>query len=54
MGTVPPVAGGHLGMNLHLSEVVSDLIEPLVDMYKDGRKCMYGGHDSQDGGHEHE
>ena len=41
MGTCPPtraVAGGHLGMNLHLSEVVSDLVEPLVDKYVGGRE----------------
>ena len=24
------VAGGHKGMNMHLSEIVSDLLEPLV------------------------
>ena len=43
MGTVPPtrpVAGGHMGMNLHLSEVVSDLIEPLVDKYEGGKECI--------------
>ena len=43
LGTVPPtrpVAGGHLGMNLHLSEVISDLVEPLVDKHKGGRKCI--------------
>ena len=41
MRTCPPtrpVAGGHLGMNLHLSEVVSDLVEPLVDKYEGGRE----------------
>ena len=32
------VAGGHLGMNLHLSEVVSDLVEPLVDKHIGGRE----------------
>ena len=43
MGGCPPtrpVAGGHLGMNLHLSEVVSDLVEPLVDRYIRGRECI--------------
>ena len=40
-GTCPPtrpVAGGHLGMNIHLSEVISDLVEPLVDKYVGGRE----------------
>ena len=27
-------------MNLHLSEVVSDLVEPLVDRYIGGRECI--------------
>ena len=43
LGTTPPtrpVAGGHLGMNLHLSEVISDLVEPLVDKYMGGRECI--------------
>ena len=33
-GSVPPtrhVAGGHKGMNLHLSEIISDILEPLVE-----------------------
>ena len=33
-GGVPPtrhVAGGHKGMNLHLSEIISDILEPLVE-----------------------
>ena len=32
-GTAPPtrpVAGGHLGINLHISEIVSDLLDPVV------------------------
>ena len=40
-GTCPPtrpVAGGHLGMNIHLSEVISDLVEPLVDKYVGGKR----------------
>ena len=43
MSTCPPtrpVAGGHMGMNLHLSEVISDLVEPLVDMYVGGRESI--------------
>ena len=35
-----PVAGGHLGMNLYLSEVISDLVEPLVDTYPGGREVI--------------
>ena len=34
---VPPtrhVAGGHVGMNLHLSEVIYDILEPLVGTIK--------------------
>ena len=34
MGGVPPtrhVAGGHVGMNLYLSEIVSDIVEPLAE-----------------------
>ena len=27
-------------MNLHLSEVLSDLVEPLVDKYQGGRECI--------------
>ena len=26
-----PIAGGNIGMNLHLSEVISEMVEPLVD-----------------------
>ena len=33
-----PVMGGHLGMNLHLSEIISDVVEPLVDTYQGGRE----------------
>ena len=49
---VPPtrhVAGGHVGMNLHLSEVISDILEPLVGTIKgcevistEERKCVKG------------
>ena len=33
-----PVAGGHLGMNVHISEIVSDLVEPMVDKFVGGRE----------------
>lgn len=42
-GTVPPtrpIAGGHLGMNLYLSEIVSELVEPLVDTHVGGREVI--------------
>ena len=42
-GGVPPtrqVAGGHLGMNMHLSEVVSDILEPLVGVIEGGREII--------------
>ena len=31
-----PVAGGHLGMNMHISEIISDIVEPLADTFKGG------------------
>ena len=37
--TVPPtrqVAGGHVGLNMNLSEVVSDIIEPMVGTMEGG------------------
>ena len=40
---VPPtrhVAGGHKGMNMHLSEVVSDLLEPLVGTLPGGEEVI--------------
>ena len=43
MGTCPPtrpVISGNMGMNIHLSEVVSDLIEPLVDKFMGGRESI--------------
>ena len=42
-GSVPPtrhVAGGHVGMNLHLSELVSDILEPVVDTIKEGEEVI--------------
>ena len=35
-----PIAGGNTGMNIHLSEVISELIEPLVDRYVDGNEII--------------
>ena len=43
MGKIPPtrqVAGGHRGINLHLSELVSDLMEPMVGAIKGGREAI--------------
>ena len=34
------VAGGHMGMGLHLSEIISDLIEPMVGRLKGGREII--------------
>ena len=42
-GTVPPtrhVAGGHVGMNFHLSEINSDILEPLVENFKGGKEAI--------------
>ena len=39
METVPPtrpVASGNQGMNLHLSEIISETLEPVVDSYRGG------------------
>ena len=43
-GKVPPtrhVAGGHVGLNLHLSELVSDLTEPLVGNIDGGQEIIF-------------
>ena len=43
MGTLPPtrpVAGGHLGINLHISEIVSDILDPVVGEYVGGREII--------------
>ena len=37
---VRQVAGGHRGINLHLSELVSDLMEPMVGAIKGGREAI--------------
>ena len=43
MGSTPPtrpVAGGHLGLNMQLSEIVSDLLDPVVATYKGGKEII--------------
>ena len=43
MGTPPPtrpVAAGNMGMNQHISEVVSDFIEPVVDTFEGGLEII--------------
>ena len=35
-----PVAGGHLGINLHISEVVSDILDPVVERVVGGREVI--------------
>ena len=42
-GTVPPtrpVVGGHMGINLHLSELVSDILDPVVGHYEGGMEVI--------------
>ena len=42
-GTIPPtrsVAGGHVGMNMHLSEIISDILEPIVETLTDGDEVI--------------
>ena len=42
-GTVPPtrpVMGGYLGINLHLSEIVSDVLDPVVGTYVGGKEII--------------
>ena len=43
MGTVPPtrpVAGGHLGINMHISEIVSDILDPIIGEHVGGREIL--------------
>ena len=43
MGTIPPtrhVAGGHVGMNVHISELVSDIVEPLAGTIEGGAEII--------------
>ena len=42
-GTVPPtrpVVGGHVGINVHISEIVSDILDPVVDNYVGSREVI--------------
>ena len=42
-GTAPPtrpVVGGHLGINLHISEIVSDILDPVITTYRGGREII--------------
>ena len=42
-GSVPPtrpVVGGHLGINLFISELVSDILDPVVTTYVGGREII--------------
>ena len=34
------MAGGHRGLNVHLSEIVSDILEPIVGVLKGGREVI--------------
>ena len=34
------MVGGHLGINLHISEIVSDLLDPVVMVFKEGREVI--------------
>ena len=35
-----PVAGGHLGMNLHISVIISEIVEPLVYTFDGGPEVI--------------
>ena len=35
-----PIAGGNSGMNIHISEVLSEIIEPVVDAYEGGQEII--------------
>ena len=35
-----PIAGGNCGMNIHISEVLSEIIEPMVDAYEGGQEII--------------
>ena len=42
-GSAPPtrpVVGGHLGINMHISELVSDILDPVVACYEGGREII--------------
>ena len=43
MGTIPPtrpVAGGHLGINMHISEIVSDILDPIIGEHVGGCEIL--------------
>ena len=35
-----PIASGNVGMNIHISEVVSEIIEPVVDSFEGGNEAI--------------
>ena len=35
-----PIAGGNTGMNLHISEILSEIVEPIVDAYIGGNEII--------------
>ena len=42
-GKVPPtrpIAGGNAGMNIHLSELLSGVLEPVADQFRDGNEVI--------------
>ena len=42
-GGPPPsrnVVGGHVGVNVHVSEIFSDMIEPVVELVEGGREVV--------------
>ena len=44
-GTVPPtrpICGGNTGMNLHISEALSEVIEPMVEAFEGGNEIISG------------
>ena len=38
-----PVVGGHSGVNIHLSEIVSDVLDPVVGTYMGGMEIYLQG-----------
>ena len=35
-----PVVGGHLGINMHISEMISDILDPVVSTYDGGKEII--------------
>ena len=35
-----PICGGNTGMNIHISEALSEFIEPMVDAYEGGSEVI--------------